>query len=192
MERAPNAAAAWERIEARFSRLGGESYGEGVTQLEHALQSAQLARRAGAADEEVLAALLHDLGHLIDDAPRMGDIGTERHEDLGAVLLAELVFTSRVTELVAAHVAAKRYLVARDARYRARLSAASYQSLLRQGGPMSEDEAGVFETAPHFAAALRLRSWDDRAKEPGLAAPGLASYRALAVEHVERMRSPRP
>jgi 2-amino-1-hydroxyethylphosphonate dioxygenase (glycine-forming) len=186
VERPPNAAEVWDRIESRFARLGGESYGEGVTQLEHALQSAQLARRAGAPDDEVLAALLHDLGHLVDDAPPMDELGAEHHEDLGAALLSELGFAPAVTELVAAHVRAKRYLVFRDARYRARLSEASHRSLVRQGGPFTEEEARAFESAPHFAAALRLRSWDDRAKEPGLAVTGLASYRALVMDHVTR------
>lgn len=186
-----NGAEVWERIESRFAELGGESYGEGVTQLEHALQSAHLASRAGAPEEEVLAALLHDLGHLIDEAPRMGDLGAERHEDLGAALLADLGFAPEVSRIVAAHVAAKRYLVFRDGRYRARLSEASQRSLLEQGGAMSDEEARAFESAPHFAAALRLRSWDDRAKEPGLVVPGLAAYRSLALGHLAHASSPR-
>lgn len=175
----------WSRIEERFARFGQESYGEGVSQLEHALQSAHLARRAGADDAEVIAALLHDLGHLIPEAPRMGDLGVDHHEEVGARLLAGEGFGRAVTDLVAAHVAAKRYLVFRDARYRARLSDASRASLRHQGEAMTIDEARAFEQSPGFAAALRLRSFDDRAKVPGLAVPGLETYRALVLDHLQ-------
>ena len=44
---------------------GTSNYDESVTQLEHALQSAALARADGAAPETVVSALLHDLGHLL-------------------------------------------------------------------------------------------------------------------------------
>ena len=51
-----------------FARKGGRAYdGEGVTQLEHALQTANLAQHSGATPALVTAALLHDLGHLLND-----------------------------------------------------------------------------------------------------------------------------
>ena len=180
----------WSRIEERFTRFGQESYGEGVSQLEHALQSAHLARRAGAGDAGGIGALLHDLGHLVPEAPRMGDLGTDLHEEVGARLLAGEGFGGAVTDLVAAHVAAKRYLVFRDARYRERLSDASRASLLRQGGAMTEEDARAFEQSPGFAAALRLRSFDDRAKVPGLAVPSLETYRALVLDHLRAQGRP--
>jgi putative nucleotidyltransferase with HDIG domain len=184
LERAAHGEASWNRIRDRFARSGGESYGEGVSQLEHALQSADLARRAGAADAEILAALLHDVGHLLDEVPHMGDVGVERHEDLGAGLLAAEGFGREVVDLVSLHVAAKRYLVARDERYRTRLSPASTESLRRQGGAMSAEEASAFEASPLFAAAVRLRSWDDRAKEPGRVVASLDTYRPLVLRHL--------
>jgi predicted HD phosphohydrolase len=49
---------------------GGASYfGEPVSQLEHALQAAWLASLAGASRQLVLAALLHDVGHLLHNLP---------------------------------------------------------------------------------------------------------------------------
>jgi putative nucleotidyltransferase with HDIG domain len=155
--------------------------GEGVSQLAHALQAADLARRAGADDEAVLAALFHDVGHLCSgpDAPRMGGVGVARHEEIGATYLAKLGLPPRVTELVRGHVAAKRYLVARDSRYLARLSEASRETLAHQGGGMSHAEQDAFESLPHHEDLLRLRSWDESAKDPRRSVPGLASYRSL-------------
>ncbi|VXC87238.1 HD phosphohydrolase-like protein (fragment) [Burkholderia sp. 8Y] len=40
--------------------------GEAVTQLRHAVQTASLAENAGASRESIVAALLHDLGHLLN------------------------------------------------------------------------------------------------------------------------------
>src|SRR5260221_6573447 len=51
-----------------FGRKGGRAYeGEPVTQLEHALQTATRAEDAGASPALVTAALLHDLGHMLND-----------------------------------------------------------------------------------------------------------------------------
>src|ERR1700752_3049233 len=80
--------------------------GEEVTQIEHALQTAELARRAGARAELVLASLLHDVGHLVVDTALDAD---DLHEVRGATLLAGL-FGPSVAEPVRLHVAAKRYL----------------------------------------------------------------------------------
>ena len=54
---------------AYFDRRGADGYsGEAVTQEAHALQCAALAEAAGAGEALVVAALLHDLGHLIHNA----------------------------------------------------------------------------------------------------------------------------
>src|SRR3954469_16102883 len=111
--------------------------GEPVSQLEHALQCAELARSANAGSHEVLAALFHDIGHLVapSGAAEMDDLGILDHEGLGAEWLAALVFRANVCDLVRAHVAAKRYLACRKPGYYARLSDASRGTLAFQGGP---------------------------------------------------------
>ncbi len=162
--------------------------GESVSQLEHALQAAACAQRAGASDAERIAALLHDVGHLCDPAaPRMADVGVVRHEDLGADHLADLAdlgFSHEVSELVRGHVAAKRYLVATRPTYAARLSAASRETLRHQGGPMTPEECERFREDPLHAAKLRLRAWDEEAKVPGLRVEGLDAYRPLLAAHL--------
>lgn len=162
--------------------------GEPVSQLEHALQAAYLARRAGACGAEVLAALLHDVGHLVAEAgaPQMAGLGVLEHEHVGARFLAERGVARPVCELVQSHVQAKRYLARRKPGYYVSLSEASQGTLAFQGGPMSEVEACAFETDPAFAAKLRLRTWDEAAKRPDLDVPGLAAYVALLTQHMER------
>jgi phosphonate degradation associated HDIG domain protein len=182
-----------QRVEERVARLmdllessAGAGYiGESVSQLDHALQAAQLAEAAGAPAHEVLAALLHDVGHLCEpDAPRMGGVGVVRHEEVGCAYLARLGFAASVTELVRGHVAAKRYLVVARPGYGERLSAASRHTLAHQGGPMDEAERRAFEADPLRDAKLRLRAWDEEAKVPGRETPGVEHYRERLVAHL--------
>jgi len=149
---------------------GGAYFGEPVSQLEHALQNAP--------GWLVVAALLHDIGHLLHDMPeQVADLGIDaRHEDLGQAWLAQS-FGPEITAPVRMHVAAKRYLCATDPEYLGRLSPASAQSLELQGGPFTEAEAREFEQQPFAREAVRLRRWDDLAKVPGMPVPGLDHYR---------------
>lgn len=178
------------RVETVLSLLERAAFadyiGEGVSQLAHALQAAELALRAGANNDTVLAALLHDVGHVCagEGAPRMGGVGVVRHEEIGADYLAGLGLRESVTRLVRGHVAAKRYLVSRDPAYHDRLSDASRATLRHQGGAMTPAECRAFEALPHQGDLLRLRSWDERAKDPGRAVPALASYRPLLRDHL--------
>ena len=48
-----------------YYQYGHLHYGEGVTELAHALQAAQLASVAGEKNSTIAAALLHDYGHLV-------------------------------------------------------------------------------------------------------------------------------
>lgn len=176
-----------ETVMAVLEASAGRDYiGEPVSQLDHALQTAACARRAGAGEAELIAALLHDVGHLCDPAaPRMADVGVLRHEELGADYLAGLGFAHAVCELVRGHVAAKRYLVATRPGYAARLSAASRATLRHQGGPMSPEACARFRADGLHVAKLRLRAWDEEAKVPGLRVDGLDAYRPLLRAHLE-------
>lgn len=180
------------RVEQALSGLlrgdGRDYIGEPVSQLEHALQCAAIARAARAPAAEILAALFHDIGHLIagDGAPEMDGLGIVDHESIGAAWLSALGFGADVCALVAAHVQAKRYLAARKPGYHERLSDASRGTLRFQGGPMSAEEVAAFEADPLFAVKVRLRSWDEAAKDADRSVPPLESYRSLVREHLER------
>jgi phosphonate degradation associated HDIG domain protein len=164
-------------------RGSGLYFGEAVTETEHALQTAHLAEAANAAPSLVAAALLHDVGHLLhnlgEDAADRGIDG--RHEDIGAAWLAKH-FGPAVADPVRLHVAAKRYLCAAEPGYLGGLSAASRRSLELQGGPFTSDEQAAFRAEPHWEPALALRRWDDAAKVPGLAVPGVEHYRPCLEE----------
>jgi phosphonate degradation associated HDIG domain protein len=162
-----------------FARQGAAAYhGEAVSQEEHALQAAELAERDGAPNSLVVAALLHDIGHLLDGQDEdLADRGVDgRHEEAACAWLMRH-FGPEVTEPIRLHVAAKRYLCAVEPTYLTGLSPASRMSLQLQGGPMTAAEIAEFEGNEFFSEALRLRYWDDAAKVTGLVLPGPGHYR---------------
>ena len=161
-----------------------ESYGERVTMLDHALQSAALAAADDAGDEMVLACLLHDLGHILGLA---GEWGLPDHAEVAARALQPLL-PPAVVEPIRGHVQAKRYLVATEPAYHNRLSLASRMSLTEQGGLLSPDDVGAFVAGAFAAEAMRLRGYDDGGKVDGLAIAPLGTYRGLITTALEPRR----
>jgi [1-hydroxy-2-(trimethylamino)ethyl]phosphonate dioxygenase len=172
-----------DEIRAAFARRGGETYGEGVSQLEHALQCAMCAERDGAGPALIAATLLHDIGHLVHDLPAdIADQGIDaQHESLGSAWLSRH-FGPAVSEPVRLHVAAKRYLAATEPGYFDLLSPASVQSLQLQGGVMSAQERARFAAERFAEDAVRLRRWDDEGKVVGMATPALDHFERYLAE----------
>ena len=165
-----------EAILAAYEGLGERLYGERVSQNQHALQCAALATADGASESLVIAALLHDFGHLAEEVPDMVQPETDaRHEVAGAARLGEL-FGRAVTRPVALHVAAKRYLCAVEPGYLEALSPASVHSLALQGGPFTPARAAAFARLDGARDAVRLRRWDDLGKAPDASPPGFEAY----------------
>jgi phosphonate degradation associated HDIG domain protein len=172
-----------------FSEKGAGSYfGEPVSQLEHALQAASFAQGENAPMHLIVAALLHDIGHLVEDIPEeTADLGIDaRHEEIGQEWLRKR-FGAEIYEPVHLHVAAKRYLCATDEQYLAKLSPASVQSLKLQGGVMSCNEIADFQKHDFYKEAVMLRRWDDQAKIPGCLTPELATYRKAIEAAAKRL-----
>ena len=162
-----------------MERKGSSHYEEAVTQLEHALQAALLARQNNASSSAIVAALLHDIGHfLMDEHSEEGDFLQEdwSHEEVGAQQLAPF-FDASVIDPVRLHVPAKRYLCTVDPGYYEGLSWASQRSFQLQGGQLSESEKALFESNEHYQTAVLLRRWDDGAKIRGLTTPDLSEFR---------------
>ena len=172
-----------------YQEHGGAEYaGEKVTQLEHMAQAAQLAEAQGYDEEVVLAAFLHDIGHISEAAKgdnEMDGFGIKDHEELGAEFLREKGFSKKITRLVESHVEAKRYLTYKDPAYYANLSEASKRTLEYQGGPMTEEEATAFEQYPLFNLIIRMRNWDEQAKIEHQPLPDLQRYRQMMLHHLE-------
>jgi len=169
-----------------FTSRATKRYGlSAINQLQHALQAAALAEADDAPPATVLASLLHDVGHMIhqlgeDPAGRGID---DVHEELGAKWLAER-FSPAVSEPVRLHVAAKRYLCAVEPDYFAKLSPDSVRSLGLQGGPMSAGEIDDFRRHPLYAEAVRLRRYDEAAKDPRAKTPDFDHF----LRHVAACR----
>jgi phosphonate degradation associated HDIG domain protein len=165
-------------LEHLFLTRGHEQYtGEPVTQLQHALQAATLAEAEGADDELVTAALLHDLGHLVQD---LGETPTLRGIDdlhqYAALPFLRGLFPDRVLGAIQGHVDAKRWLCATRPGYYEALSSDSQRSLALQGGVFDAGQAADFIAKPGAPEAVRLRIWDDRAKSPAMETPPLAHF----------------
>lgn len=163
-----------------------------LNQQMHAVQAAALARAANLPASLVVAALLHDIGHMVHDLgehPAAQGID-DQHESIGAAWLARH-FGPAVSEPVRLHVAAKRYLCATEAAYTGSLSPDSLESLWLQGGPMSASELRLFRAEPFFSDAVTLRRIDEAAKDPDGPLPSFASFRAQideATQEIQRER----
>ncbi len=183
-----------DRLLDALARSGARRYGgEVVSELEHALQCAELARENAANEELQLACLLHDVGrYAIDqtlvadtlEATRVGP-SARGHHDVGADLLAPWV-PERVAWCVRMHADAKRYLCATEAAYVDRLSPGSRHTLRLQGGVMSADDAARFARHRWAADAVALRRWDDEAKVVGKSTRTLGEWAALVRRGVSR------
>jgi putative nucleotidyltransferase with HDIG domain len=144
----PSAAAhVEETIRLLFSFIQAQGHtdyiGERVSQLQHSLQCAHLASQNnlyGHDHEVILGALLHDVGRFIPaakDMPKMiapdgTYVGRSSHEVLGERYLRQLGFSEKVSQLVGAHVIAKRYLTAVEPGYYEALSTTSKRTLQYQ------------------------------------------------------------
>ena len=177
-----------QRVDTIFSILetsANQNYiGEKISQREHALQCAKLAADDGADNETIAAALLHDIGHLYgqENAQQMNGYGVAEHEELGAHFVVSYGFSEKIAELIRGHVQAKRYLTWKDKNYYNNLSHASKETLKHQGGPMTKKEALAFEQEPLFECKLKMRAWDEQAKQVGWSVPDLEQYQSLLID----------
>ena len=195
--RAQTAADQADEILAMVATTKQQEYGEDVDMLAHSLQAADLAARSGADRDVIVAALCHDVGgaeavpsavgfdassvQMVEDVGGQ-IIGVSGHHTLGYAFMKQMGASEDVASLVRGHVDAKRYLVATDDAYFARLSKASVGTLEEQGGPMSGDEVAAFESNHLFETMLQMRTWDEEAKDPDKSVPPLWSYHKLVAE----------
>lgn len=189
MEKKSNAAITDEIINF-FEEYGNEDYdGEAVSQTSHMVQCAMCAMEDGSDMDLILGAFLHDIGHLLrykQNTEPMGMFGVVHHENIGAAYLSEKGFSERICTMVEKHVEAKRYLVATDENYKEKLSEASLNTLLNwQGGPMSDTEIVLFKQHPFFDDIIKVRLWDEKAKDAEAVILPLQYFRKLILDYLE-------
>ena len=171
-----------------FERCGDEEYlGEPVTMAEHMLQGATIAEQNGLAEDIIVAALLHDIGHFTSEFGTfsMEDTEDRFHEEAGAEVLQEF-FPTIVTDCVRYHVAAKRYLCATKPEYFNRLSEASVHSLNLQGGPMNESEVTEFQKNPNLEKIIQVRYLDEAGKHPDMETPDYWHFAPMVQRIVDQ------
>ena len=159
--------------------------GEQISQLEHAVQAALAAEKTTNDPSIILAALFHDIGHFLpgfENMESMEEYGVKDHDKIGAEFLKNLGFPEKTCQLVGSHVDAKRYLCYKKPDYLNRLSEASKKTLEFQGGPMTKEEAEKFEQSPLFEWFLKIRVWDEMAKEIGISTQRMTHYQTLCWE----------
>jgi phosphonate degradation associated HDIG domain protein len=179
-----------QEIMQLFEKYGNSDYdGEPVTQTSHMVQCAMLAMKNNADTELILGAFLHDIGHLLGHQQRseeMGGFGAVNHEGIGAQYLKEKGFSDRVCAMVDGHVAAKRYLVATNKNYAAKLSPASQETLRWQGGAMSKEEAEAFSKHPYFKEIIQVRLWDEGAKDYNAVLLPLSTFEEMMKAYLSK------
>jgi len=171
-----------------FEKYGAEDYdGEPVSQTSHMIQCAMQAMGDGEDMELILGAFLHDIGHLLKhemQTEAMGNYGVVNHERIGADYLRAKGFSERICAMVEKHVDAKRYLVAAEPSYRAKLSEASLKTLEYQGGPMSSEEMISFRKHPFFEDIIKVRAWDEMGKNSEAILLPLNHFRNLIQDYL--------
>jgi 2-amino-1-hydroxyethylphosphonate dioxygenase (glycine-forming) len=177
-----------DNIFGLYEKNGSDEYvGEPVSILEHSFQAAQMAENEGFEEDIILAAFLHDIGHFLPNKNEMNGLGHISHEVAGANFLYKNGFSKRIALLVRNHVEAKRYLTFKYPDYYEKLSDASKKTLEFQGGKMSEQEADSFEKIPMFSLFLKMREWDDKAKELDINYPTVEKYKEMAKQHLSEL-----
>ena len=156
-------------IKQLFENYGDVTYGEKMTILSHSVQSAIIAKSRELSGKLVVAAFLHDVGHMLpilnDAEEDMGGFGAIHHEISGAVYLSNIGFDESITVPIKNHVISKRYLCTVNDQYHSELSEASKKTMEYQGGLLNKDEVTEFEKEPYFLESIELRLIDDEAKE---------------------------
>jgi 2-amino-1-hydroxyethylphosphonate dioxygenase (glycine-forming) len=180
-----------QRIDAIFGfyeNNGSNEYvGEPVSILEHSLQAAQMAENEGYDEDVILSAFFHDIGHFLPNRNEMNGLGNVNHEVAGANFLYKNGFSNKIASLVRNHVEAKRYLTCKFPDYYEKLSEASKKTLEFQGGKMTVEGAEQFEKKPLFELFLKMREWDDKAKEEDFMYQSLDKYKEMAIRHLQNL-----
>jgi len=172
------------KIISNFSNNKSLYIGENLTIADHMIQTAMLAEKNKCSHNLIFSSLLHDYGHFIIHDPNqlVNDQIDGNHETIGASYL-KTFFSNEIIEPILLHVDAKKYL-SRGKKYFNSLSAASKISLKLQGGIMSDNEAKQFEQNKNYRNAIKLRRFDETAKQKNIKIKKIEDYKELLISKV--------
>jgi 2-amino-1-hydroxyethylphosphonate dioxygenase (glycine-forming) len=172
-----------------YNEYGACDYvGEEISQIEHGIQAALLAKDENGEEGVILGALFHDVGHLLGlkySFEMMDNLGCKKHEMLGSIVLSHIGFPQITCDIVRNHVISKRYLVSKYPQYYDKLSEASRGTLFHQGGKLNMNEIEEFEKKENFDIFIAMRSWDERAKVKNMNLPSFESYREMIERNIK-------
>lgn len=183
-----NPSASVQEIMQLFRQRGQEIYCEGINIVEHMLQCANLAAKETTDEEVIIAAFLHDIGHLLD-TKQLEKFDGENHAFIGAKFVQSMGFSTRIAVLIQNHIEAKRYLSLVDTFYYQSLSELSKQNLAHQGGRMTTAEAMAFEESPYYEWNVKMRKWFEADKAAIQLDKDLEKYQSLMLHHLELQMS---
>jgi [1-hydroxy-2-(trimethylamino)ethyl]phosphonate dioxygenase len=168
-----------DQIVFNFSNNKSLYIGEDLTMSEHMIQTAMLAEKNKCSGDLICSSLLHDYGHFVIKSPNqlVCDKIDGGHEVIGANYLKNF-FDYKIIEPILLHVEAKKYL-SRNKKYFENLSNASKISLKLQGGVMNDDDAKKFEQNKNYKEAIKLRRFDEGAKQKNIKLKKIEDYKEL-------------
>jgi 2-amino-1-hydroxyethylphosphonate dioxygenase (glycine-forming) len=172
-----------EIIELYQNHGEAEQAGTQVSQFEHMMQLAQTAEILGYDEDNILAALLQDIGQVAVAASGSGE-SEENYAEAGADFLKEKGFSKKLVRLVESTVESKRYLAYKDESYYNQLSEAGKALLEKQGGKMYEEEAEAFEKYPLFDNILAVRKLDQEVSKQQLLPADVEHFRNAIIRHL--------
>lgn len=166
--------------------LGNEQYyGDNLTKTQHMLQCATLAKKNEENDEIILACLLHDVGHFLEEDD-MDGYGVKDNGKIGAKYLKELGFNKNICKLVEKHTDAKRYLVTKKLNnYYDKLSEVSKKTFEYQGGKMSSEELKKMDRNNRLMDIIKVRQYGDRAKNPNKGPYKIETFVPLLEKYIK-------
>ncbi|KAJ2862193.1 hypothetical protein GGH94_004424 [Coemansia aciculifera] len=198
-----------QRVSKVFELLensGKKEYvGGNMTQLDHALRVAYLAKREGADEETILAGLLLSAPRLSFEPALTNDSSNTRdkkqtvHRPTGQVpdfltidryeaddfSVRKLGFSTKTCELVESNVMAKRYLSTIDPGYGDYTGSYTVIFDAVPRSPLSPTEMREFEKDPLFKPKVQLAKWDAAAtKTTDIKPPALDTYRDMAIRNI--------
>jgi len=176
---------------ALYEKYGKRSSaGQPISQLEQMAQAAALAEEEGFEDEVILAAFFHNIGYVCansEDGNNANESGNIDREKLGADYLRQHGFSERLATMVESDMMANRYLAYKYPEYYEQLSEADKAKLELRGGRMSILEAEKFELDPDAELFVRLRYWNDKAKNAIRSKLNLPHIKLLAMSHLYKI-----